>query len=539
MKRVFNFSPGPAMLPTPVLERAQSELLDWRGSGMSVMEVSHRGSDFIELAAQSERDLRALLGVPANYKVLFLQGGATLQFAAVPLNLAPAGAVADYVVTGNWGEKAVSEAERYVRVNVAANSKATKFTTVPEPKTWRVSDSAVYLHYTPNETVFGVEFHSIPEVSDAPLVADMSSTLLSRPLDVSRFGLIYAGAQKNIGPAGLAIVIVREDLLGRARRETPGVIDYKTMAENDSMWNTPSTLSWYFAALVFDWLEEQGGLEAMGRINERKAAKLYGAIDASGPADLSIPNGMAPDEDGILRDFLGAPRFQLSPLRIAEASTTSYARKDASVLILHGTADTFVSIDHAEHLFWTSRWIAEFSFLIFLIAAMGLPLLFLLTGSFNLAAPGKPAVYGLDNWIRAFTDPDTLGALWMSFLLSVVRLIPAMILSVMFAWLIARTDMPGGRWLESVCWVAYFVPDFPLVLAWILLLDPNFGFLNALAKNLPFVEGALPDDRPHRARQAGIQGKGWRGADSRLSERGCPQESPLGRGRDRPHRLLR
>ena len=282
MKRVFNFSPGPAMLPEPVLRKAQAELLDWQGSGMSVMEVSHRGTDFIEFAARSERVLRELLGVPESYKVLFLQGGATLQFAAVPLNLAPAGSVADYVVTGNWGEKAVQEAERYIRVNVAATSKASKFTTVPDPKTWQASSSAAYLHYTPNETVFGVELHSVPEVSDAPLVADMSSTLLSRPIDVSRFGVIYAGAQKNIGPAGLAIVIVREDLLGRARRETPGVIDYKTMAENDSMWNTPSTLSWYFAGLVFDWLKEQGGLEAMGKINERKATKLYAAIDGSG-----------------------------------------------------------------------------------------------------------------------------------------------------------------------------------------------------------------------------------------------------------------
>ncbi len=281
MKRVFNFSPGPAMLPEAVLRKAQAELLDWQGSGMSVMEVSHRGTAFIEYAAQSERTLRRLLGVPDNYKVLFLQGGATLQFAAVPLNLAPPGGVVDYVVTGNWGEKAVKEAERYVRVNVAATSKATNFTSIPDPGTWKVSDSAAYLHYTPNETVFGVEFHSIPEVSDAPLVADMSSTLLSRPLDVSRFGVIYAGAQKNIGPAGLAIVIVREDFLGRARRETPGVIDYKTMADNDSMWNTPSTLSWYLAGLVFDWLEEQGGLAAMGKVNERKAAKLYAAIDGS------------------------------------------------------------------------------------------------------------------------------------------------------------------------------------------------------------------------------------------------------------------
>jgi phosphoserine aminotransferase len=282
MKRVFNFSPGPAMLPEPVLRRAQAELLDWQGSGMSVMEVSHRGTDFVELAARSERTLRKLLDVPESYKVLFLQGGATLQFAAVPLNLAPVGSVADYVVTGNWGEKAVQEAERYVSVNVAANSKASKFTTVPDPRTWQLSSSAAYLHYTPNETVFGVEIHSVPEVTAAPLVADMSSTLLSRPLDVSRFGVIYAGAQKNIGPAGLAIVIVREDLIGRARRETPGVIDYKTMADNDSMWNTPSTLSWYFAALVFDWLEEQGGLEGVGKINERKAKKLYAAIDDSG-----------------------------------------------------------------------------------------------------------------------------------------------------------------------------------------------------------------------------------------------------------------
>ncbi len=282
MKRVFNFSPGPAMLPEPVLRKAQGELLDWQGSGMSVMEVSHRGTDFVELAARSERTLRKLLGVPDNYKVLFLQGGATLQFAAVPLNLAPVGSVADYVVTGNWGEKAVQEAERYVRVNVAANSKDSKFTTVPDPRTWQVSSHAAYLHYTPNETVFGVEIHAVPEVSEAPLVAAMSSTLLSRPIDVSRFGLIYAGAQKNIGPAGLAIVIVRDDLLGRARRETPGVVDYKTMAENDSMWNTPSTLSWYLAALVFDWLEEHGGLAAMGKTNERKASKLYAAIDGSG-----------------------------------------------------------------------------------------------------------------------------------------------------------------------------------------------------------------------------------------------------------------
>jgi phosphoserine aminotransferase len=296
MKRVYNFSPGPAMLPEAVLRRAQAELLDWQDSGMSVMEVSHRGTAFIEFAAQSEKNLRELLGVPDHYKVLFLQGGATLQFAAVPLNLAPADTVADYVVTGNWGEKAVSEAQRYVRVNVAANGAPGKFTSIPDPNTWHVSKDAAYLHYTPNETVFGVEFHTIPEVSDAPLVVDMSSNILSRPIDVSRFGVIYAGAQKNIGPAGLAIVLVREDLLGRARRETPGVIDYKTMASHDSMWNTPSTLSWYIAGLVFEWLKEQGGLDAIGKMNERKARLLYAAIDRSdfyaNPVDKSCRSRM-------------------------------------------------------------------------------------------------------------------------------------------------------------------------------------------------------------------------------------------------------
>jgi phosphoserine aminotransferase len=269
------------MLPEAVLRQAQAELLDWQGSGMSVMEVSHRGTAFVELAAQSEKNLRELLAVPDNYKVLFLQGGATLQFAAVPLNLAPAGAVVDYVQTGKWSEKAISEAKRYARVNVVADAAASKYTTIPDPRTWRVSADAAYLHYVANETVFGVEFPYIPAVSAAPLVTDMSSTLLSRPIDVGRFGVIYAGAQKNIGPAGLAIVIVREDLLGRARRETPGVIDYKTMAESDSMWNTPSTLAWYFAGLVFEWLKEQGGVTAIAKVNERKATKLYAAIDES------------------------------------------------------------------------------------------------------------------------------------------------------------------------------------------------------------------------------------------------------------------
>jgi phosphoserine aminotransferase len=281
VERVFNFSAGPATLPVPVLEQAQAELLDWKHSGMSVMEVSHRGADFVDLAARSEATLRKILGISDDYQVLFLTGGATLQFASVPLNLAPPGATVDYVLTGSWGKKAAAEAARYAEVNIAADGAESKFTEIPDPSGWRVSDDAAYLHYTPNETIVGVEFHSVPEVSSAPLVADMSSTILSRPLDVSRFGVIYAGAQKNIGVAGLAVLIVRKDLVGRARRETPGVIDYQVMADSDSMWNTPPTFAWYIAALVFDWIEAEGGLEALAERNRRKAEKLYAAIDGS------------------------------------------------------------------------------------------------------------------------------------------------------------------------------------------------------------------------------------------------------------------
>jgi phosphoserine aminotransferase len=279
--RIFNFSAGPAALPQAVLERAQAELLDWNGTGMSVMEVSHRGADFIECAARAEADLRELLAVPDGYRVLFLHGGSTLQFAAVPLNLASAESTADYVITGSWGKKAAGEAGHFLNVNIAADAADGGYTSVPDPAAWKVSRNAAYLHYTPNETIAGVEFHDIPEVSDAPLVADMSSTLLSRPIDVSRFGVIYAGAQKNIGPAGLAVVIVRDELIGRARKETPGVMNYRIMADTDSMWNTPPTFAWYLAGLVFQWLKAQGGLSAMAELNRRKSAKLYAAIDES------------------------------------------------------------------------------------------------------------------------------------------------------------------------------------------------------------------------------------------------------------------
>lgn len=282
MSRPYNFSAGPAMLPAAVLEQAKAELLDWQGSGMSVMEMSHRGKEFMSIAKQAEADLRELLKIPESYKVLFLQGGATAQFAMVPMNLLRGKDRADYLNTGLWSKKAIAEGKRYCQVNVVASSEATKFTTVPPRPDWQCDPRAAYFHFTPNETINGVEIHSIPEISEVPLVADMSSTLLSRPLDVAKFGLIYAGAQKNIGPAGLTLVIVREDLLGEASPITPSVFNYKTQADNDSMLNTPPTYAWYIAGLVFRWLKAQGGIEAMARHNQRKAELLYTAIDRSG-----------------------------------------------------------------------------------------------------------------------------------------------------------------------------------------------------------------------------------------------------------------
>jgi phosphoserine aminotransferase len=279
VKRVWNFSPGPAALPEPVLQRAQAELLDWHGTGMSVIEMSHRGADFMSIAAKAESDLRALLGIPAHYQVLFLQGGAQGQNAAVPLNLLPPGGAADYVDTGHWAQKSIAEARRYGSVNVAASSADRKYTYIPRQQAWRLTAGAAYVHVTTNETIGGVEYHWLPETGNVPLVADMSSHILSRPLDVARFGVIYAGAQKNIGPAGLTLVIVRDDLLDRARAECPSIFNYGAQARAESMLNTPATFGIYLAGLTFEWLVAQGGLAAVERVNAAKAERLYAEID--------------------------------------------------------------------------------------------------------------------------------------------------------------------------------------------------------------------------------------------------------------------
>lgn len=281
MARLYNFSAGPAMLPEAVLRQAQEELPDWHGSGSSIMEMSHRGKEFVSVATEAEDNVRELLGVPDHYRVLFLQGGATTQFAAIPMNILRGKSKADYLLTGAWGKKAVSEAKKYCAVNIAASSEKENFTHIPALDQWSLDQEAAYVHYTPNETIGGVEFHWVPETGNVPLVADCSSTLLSRPMDVNRFGIIYAGAQKNIGPAGLTLVIVRDDLLGHALSITPSVYEYAKQAEADSMLNTPPTYAIYLAGLVFQWLKKQGGLTAMGEINQRKAGKLYAAIDES------------------------------------------------------------------------------------------------------------------------------------------------------------------------------------------------------------------------------------------------------------------
>jgi len=278
---IYNFSAGPAVLPKEVLLQAQMEMIDWNGSGMSVMEMSHRGKEFMGIAAQAEEDLRELMGIPVNYKVLFLQGGASLQFAMIPLNLLRGKLSADYVYTGEWSKKAIGEAKKFSYVNIAATNTDRNSSYVPAFDTWKLDKDAAYVHYTPNETIGGVEFNWIPNTGFVPLVADMSSNILSRPVDVSKFGLIYAGAQKNVGPAGLTIVIVRDDLVGYAPTGLPTMLDYKTHVDNGSMYNTPPTYGIYVAGLVFKWLKKNGGIAAMEKTNIAKSRLLYDAIDTS------------------------------------------------------------------------------------------------------------------------------------------------------------------------------------------------------------------------------------------------------------------
>ncbi len=280
-KRAYNFCAGPAALPTAVLERAQAELLDWHGKGLSVMEMSHRSDEYVAIAEKAEQDLRDLLSIPSDYKVLFMQGGASQQFAQIPLNLLPEDGVADYVETGIWSKKAIEEARRFGNINIAASAKAYDYFAIPGQNDWQLSKDAAYVHYCSNETIGGLQFDWVPQTGEVPLVVDMSSDILSRPLDVSQFGMIYAGAQKNIGPSGLVVAIIREDLLGRARSICPTMLDYKVAADNGSMYNTPATFSWYLSGLVFAWVKEQGGLEEMERRNRAKQELLYGAIDAS------------------------------------------------------------------------------------------------------------------------------------------------------------------------------------------------------------------------------------------------------------------
>ncbi|MEE9355465.1 MAG: 3-phosphoserine/phosphohydroxythreonine transaminase [Methylococcaceae bacterium] len=281
MSRVYNFSAGPSTLPEAVLQTAQRDMLDWQDSGMSVMEMSHRGKQFSSIAEKLESDFRQLLSIPSSYKVLFLQGGATGQFAAVPMNLLQGKTVASYLSTGLWSEKAIKEAKKYCTVNVAASSETQGFTSIPERSTWDIDTNSAYLHYTSNETINGVEFQERPDSSGLQLVVDMSSNILSREIDIEKYGLIYAGTQKNMGPAGVTVVIVREDLLGETMGGIPTIVDYKAQIKSGSMLNTPPTYNWYLVGLVLEWLKNQGGVKAMEVINIRKASKLYQAIDVS------------------------------------------------------------------------------------------------------------------------------------------------------------------------------------------------------------------------------------------------------------------
>ena len=314
------------MLPEPVLRKAQEEMLDWRGTGQCVAEMSHRGKAFLSIAQEAEANLRELLELPEEYKVLFLQGGASSQFAMVPMNfLRQQGEGTDYLCTGSWSKKAIAEGKRYGAVRIIDGAVDGRFIQVPSQDSWQPDPKAAYVHYTPNETIHGVEFPYVPETGAVPLVADMSSTLLSRPLDISRYGLIYAGAQKNIGPAGLTLVIVREDLIGNSLPGTPTMFQYKTHADAQSMYNTPPTYAWYLAGLVFQWLKELGGLQEMARINERKARHLYAAIDAS---DF-YSNPVEPD----CRSWMNVP-FTLADASLDERFLAEAA--EAGLLTLKG-----------------------------------------------------------------------------------------------------------------------------------------------------------------------------------------------------------
>ena len=297
MTRAFNFSAGPAALPEPVLRRAQEELLDYQGRGLSVMEMSHRSREFVAIAEGSEATLRELLAISDDYRVIFAQGGASMQFAALPLNLRGERHSADYVNTGHWANKAIAEAKRFIDVNVAASSEDEGFSCIPDIDSWKLDPQAAYVHITSNETIGGLEYHFVPDTGVVPLVTDASSTILSRPMDVTDFGLIYAGAQKNLGPAGIAIVIVRQDLLERTKNDVPSMLDYALQAESGSMYNTPPTFAWYLTSLVLDWVRDEGGLEAMADRNWFKAQTLYSAIDVSNfyaspvaPKDRSLMN---------------------------------------------------------------------------------------------------------------------------------------------------------------------------------------------------------------------------------------------------------
>ncbi|MDQ3289002.1 MAG: 3-phosphoserine/phosphohydroxythreonine transaminase [Pseudomonadota bacterium] len=282
MSRVYNFSAGPATLPEEVLRQARDEMLDWHGVGASIVELSHRGPEFMQVATEAEADLRTLMSIPEEYAVLFLAGGATTAQALIPLNFADPGQAADYVITGHWGKTALKQAKPYVAANIAANGEAGGFRDVPPRPEWNLSADAAYVHYTANETIHGVEFRDVPDTGSVPLVADFSSSIVSEPLDVSRFGVIYAGAQKNLGPVGISVVIVRRDLLERAGQPRADIFDYRSHLKGESMLNTPPTWNWYLAGLVFKWMLVEGGVAEFAQRNARKSALLYSVIDASG-----------------------------------------------------------------------------------------------------------------------------------------------------------------------------------------------------------------------------------------------------------------